>query len=217
MKRILRSAAVIVFFLTLASCSRKQAPGRKKAFLKDRAKILESQITWSDDVSAADQPLPEKLTVSPDLQQYPLVHIAATRFDSLPKSYPYLEGFASLDTSAYSDASLATAEGFCRALEAGKGEDSFMDKDFLYSLALFKYALSPDGKGSSSVKILSHILGKPLTPQGNSGSLQCPVRLTLAGGGVCDIYLYLVKSGPDWKVHQIDFMKQEETDEHERR
>lgn len=217
MKRIRHSAAITFLFLILVSCSKKQAPGSKKAFLKDRAKILESQLTWSDDVSALEQQQSEKLTVSPELQQYPLAHIAATRFDSLPKSYPYLEGFASLDTSTYSDASRATVEGFCRALEAGKGEDSFMDKNFLYSLALFKYALSPDGNGRSPVKILSHILGKPLIPQGNSDSLQCPVRLTLAGGDVCDIYLYLVKSGPDWKVHQIDFMKQEEADEHERR
>ena len=217
MKGVRRSAAIVFLFLTLVSCSKKQAAGRKKAFLKDRAKILESQLTWSDDVSAAEQPQPEKLTVLPDLQQYPLVHIAATRFDGLQKSYPSLEGFASLDTSAYSDACMAALDGFCRALEAGKGEDPFMDKDFLYSLALFKYALSADGRGGSSVKIQSHILGKPLIPQGKSDSLQCPVRLVLAGGGFRDIYLYIVKSGSDWKVHQIEFMKQEETDEHERR
>ncbi len=212
-KRMKKSLLLILLFFpafVLSACDKKQERVGKKAFLKDRARIQESQIEWSDDLSAQQALIPEELSVAPDLVPYPLAHITAFSFTGMQKSYPYLEGFASLDTSPYSEASMAALEGFCHALEAGKGEDSFMNKDNLYSLALFKYSLASYGHGSSKVNISSHIIGMPLSPQGKKDSLQCPVRLVLSDGGNCDIYVYLVKSASDWKVHQIDFMKKDE-------
>ncbi len=208
-KRLLLIHLILIPFV-LTACSKKQERIEKRAFLKDRARIQESQIEWSDDLTAPQALIPEELSVSPDLIPYPLAHIAAFSFNDMQKNYPYLEGFASLDTSPYSDASMAALEGFCHALETGKGEDSFMDKDNLYSLALFKYSLASYGHGSAKVNISSHIIGMPLSPQGKKDCLQCPIRLALSNGENCDIYVYLVKSASDWKVHQIDFMKKDE-------
>jgi hypothetical protein len=93
---------------------------------------------------------------------------------------------------------------FCRALETGKGEDSYMDKGFLFSLSLFKYGLGLHGKEKN--KPVSHVIGKP---DEKNNSLQCPVRLIYQDGSICDIYVYLVKSASDWKVNQIEFKKEE--------
>ncbi len=207
-KRLLPILLLLPFVLT--DCSKKEAFIPKKSFLKDRARIQESQIEWSADLSAPQALIPEELSVSPDLIPYPLAHITAFHFNGIQKSYPYLEGFASLDTSSYSEASMATLEGFCQALERGKREDSFMDKDHLYSLSLFKYTLASSGNDSVKVKIASHIIGMPIFPQGEKDSLQCPVRFVLDDGRNYDIYVYLVKTASDWKVHQIDFMQKDE-------
>ncbi|MCR5622282.1 MAG: hypothetical protein K6G18_10580 [Treponema sp.] len=197
----------LLLLLSLSSCSKKAESGRKRSFLKDRARIMEGRTEWSDDVSTSGDVLLPSESMAPDLVELPLAHIMTFQSRGGGRNYPYLDGFASLDTGAYSDASMSALDGFCRALEAGRGEESFMDKGFLYSLALFKYTLGQRTGGKGTVKVLSHVIGMPLFPEGKSDSLQCPVRLSLSDGSLCDIYVYLVKSAADWKVNQIDFMK----------
>ena len=196
-------SSFLLLFMLLASCSRKVSTARRTATLKDRARILESGVKWSDDVSAMEGRVAPDFSVSPDLLQEPLAHIVTFDFSALTGNYPVLEGFASLDTSGYSEASFSVLDGFCRALETGKGEDSYMDKGFLFSLALFKYALGSQGQGKG--RPASHLIGKAA---GDGGTLQCPVRLSYKDGSMCDIYVYLVKSVSDWKVNQIEFMKE---------
>lgn len=201
-----------ILLVFLSSCSKEVAAGRKRSFMKDRAGVLEEKFEWSEDVSSVDDSLLPYDGIAPELVELPLSHIVTLDTGGAAKIYPYLSGFASLDTSAYSEASFSSLEGFCRALEAGKGEESFMDKGFLYSLVLFKYLLGTRSDGKGSVKVLSHVIGMPLFPDGNGDSLQCPVRLTLSDGSMCDIYVYLVKSSSDWKVNQIDMMKKDSED-----
>lgn len=196
----------------LASCSRKTGTAGRSATLRDRARILENEVEWSDETALAENSQPPKLSVSPALAQDTLAHIAAFSFSASSRNYPVLEGFASLDTSSYSDASFSVLDGFCHALEEGKGEDSYMDKGFLYSLALFRYGLESQGKGK--YKPVSHIIGKPLLPderkkEKRDNSLQCPVRFIYKDKSFCDVYVYLVKSVSDWKVDQIEFIKEE--------
>ncbi len=205
--------SLILFSACLASCKKEAGRAGRTATLKDRARIQESKVDWSVDVSAVDREEPAALTVYPSLERNPLAHIAAFRSGEEAKTYPYLEGFASLDRSGYSEASFAALDGFCRALEAGKGEDGFMDKGFLYSLSLFKYRVGFSGRR----KAVSHVVGMPLSSPEQDGSLQCPVRIVLSDGGLCDIYVYLVKSASDWKINQIEFMKKDGEDGNERR
>lgn len=202
-KSVLPLPFFFLLIMLLASCSRKAGTARRTATLKDRARILESGVEWSDDVSVLEGRVAPDFSVSPGLLQDPLAHIVTFDFSSFTGNYPVLEGFASLDTSGYSEASYSVIDGFCRALEAGRGEDSYMDKGFLFSLALFKYATGSQGQGKGMP--VSHLIGKAA---GDEGSLQCPVRLSYKDGSTCDIYVYLVKSVSDWKVNQIEFMKE---------
>ncbi|MBQ9538219.1 MAG: hypothetical protein IJU95_03025 [Treponema sp.] len=198
----------LLFLIVPVSCKKTPARNGRTATLRDKAVVQERGIEWSDDVFGMDEAKAAAFSVSPVLEQLPLAHIAAYKFDGKAGVFPFLEGFASLDTSDYSDASFAALDGFCLALEEGKGEDSFMDRGFLYTLALFKYQAGFSGKR----KAVSHVIGSPILKEGENASMQCPVRFVLSDGDNCDVYVYLVKSVSDWKINQIDFMK-EKTEE----
>ncbi len=198
--RIFTGKLLLSVFLLLFICScssKKEFTMENVSSLQDSATIYASRVEWAEPPESAE--LSEKNpSININLCQNPYAIIASQT--EIQTSYPYLDGFGSLDISSYTQAQLACINDFCSCLESGKSADSYISKGFLFTLALFKYNMKQSGRDIAKIK--SHIVGKPFM---QNEQCQCPVRLLMKDNSFCDVYIFLVKSTSDWKINQIDF------------
>lgn len=196
------SVGVLFLLLLLVSCSPKNSfQTVKKSSLKDRAVILNSTVSWTENIEKDSCDILSK-EISSEICLNPIAQLAILSNNKIQKNYPRLDNFTSLDISSYTDSQFEILNNFCGSLIKNKTVDSFFAKGFVFTFPLFKYNLKSSGKNISDMSF--YLIGKADSVE---NECRCPVRFLFKDNSYCDVYLYLTKTASEWKINQIDFMK----------
>ncbi|MCR5764266.1 MAG: hypothetical protein K6G00_12875 [Treponema sp.] len=199
-KKFLNVLYILCFFV-YASCSKKNSPAKKLSTLRDEAVILESRLSWADELPEKPE---EYVLLEQDVGSDPVLVIlnqeTAGKSDQEHAHYPSLPDFTVLDTSAYEESQKSVIENFCTAIIQRTSADSYIMSGYMHAMVLFRYNLEKEGVSLENIE--DYVLGKPFI---NEKECQCPVRFYLDDETYIDVNLYIVKAGQNWKIHQIEY------------
>ena len=125
--------------------------------------------------------------------------------------FPYIEGFAPLDTSKLPEKCRKLASDFCDGIKANSIDPALMkpSREFLSTLFLYNYA----GVTDPEAEISFYIFGMPFIGE---TFIQLPVRLYYKEENKdyrthshFDFFLYFEEQGKDYKISDIDFRQKE--------
>ncbi len=198
-------ACCMIVFCVCSSCSRKSSDVHNSSTLREEAVILESRISWAKELPVSAQ---EYNSITKDVGKDPVLIILSQELTEQASAsvlkYPSLPNFPELDVTAYNAAQKTAIDSFCQALLKNDSPDKYIMSGYTYTLVLFRYNL--EKQKLSFRDMTDYVLGKPFI---NENECQCPVRLFFNDETHADINLYIAKSGPNWKIHQIEYIIRE--------
>lgn len=114
--------------------------------------------------------------------------------------YPLIEGFTSLDITDVDPEIITVIDRFFIAYSKGDDCDSFMDKDSVYSLALFLFDMS---ESNFAVKGLDWIVGKAFASE---NAIEVPVRMLNAKSYI-DVNIFMKSDKEGYKILDLEICK----------
>ncbi len=111
--------------------------------------------------------------------------------------YPYLDGFASLDTSSVPNHLYQFILDFLDSLNTKNIDASFFNEEQLYLKTIIQYEMR------EYPVIVSHVIGEAFLFDNPSGAYEIPIRLVFENG-YANCFLYCELDGDTYKVEQFD-------------
>ena len=202
-----------LLFILFVSCTNpSQTSSLDDITLRKTAATIESELEWTSELES--EVLTQDLKHSEGIEKSVKLdgRVVITTDESVytsEKIYPYVKGFAPLNTNALSPAAREVLNGFCNAIVKGENASSFMETNAAYSLALFLYDIKDPEKEDKPV-FADYLLGEPFM----GDAVQCPVRFFYSKSKSLlapslDVFVYLNFKDDRWRVCQISYMDKE--------
>ena len=199
--------AAVLFF----SCSNEHSAESffdETSTLKFQADKIINETSWTEEIEG--DKLSKEISVVPGILKSVKLSPAAVLsavHDESAQIFPYIEGFALLDSSLLPDEMQKILLDFCKAVSLGENADNYMAKNCLYSLAIFNSDFNKIAqksfKKTKSGYFSSFLFGEPFIDGTN---YQVPVRLCSASAFL-DLNVFLLLETPSWKIDQIQIVK----------
>ena len=208
---------VAVFFA--ASCSDNQAviasdPGET---LRAKTAAKEADALWTREIEKERlvQTIAESGAVSSSIKLSPEAMIASLSLSEA--AYPYIQGFASLDTSLMSSELQSALESFVTTLFRNESADASFAPENLFSYVFFlsdlksgwKAHFGTDFPDAQTPLFTSSLYGSPFIEEAGA---EVPVRFRSSGGFI-DALLYFEKDEEVYTINNIEIRKWERADE----
>lgn len=176
--------------------------------IRNLTSACEEKIEWTESVETLELPAVKGAEgilsgVKPSAQ-----HLSTLKNPSEPV-FPFIEGFAPLNTTGSPEDSIKPVTSLCESLAAGTAVDVPVKNDRTFLLTVFSYMLSKQTPEKS--KISSYFIGSPFVCD---EYVQFPVRLFFESTLTdytkkphVDFFVYLQKEGDVYKIYDFDFKK----------
>ena len=220
MKRTVRvvTISVLVAAFFAASCSNNQIviASDQGETLRAKTAAKDADALWTRELEKERlvQTIAENERVSPSVKLSPEAMIAS--LSASEAAYPYIQGFASLDTSLISSELKRALDAFVMALSRNESADSSFAPENLFSYVFFlsdlksgwKTHFALDFPDAQKPLFTSSLYGSPFIDE--AGAV-VPVRFGFSGGFI-DVLLYFEKDGETYTIDNIEIRKWERAD-----
>ena len=220
MKRTVKivTLGVLVAVFFAASCSDNQAVIAYDTGETLRAKTAakDADALWTREIEKERlvRTIAESDAVSSSVKLSPETMIASLSLSEA--AYPYIQGFASLDTSLMSPDLQSALDAFVTAVSRNESADASFAPENLFSYVFFLSDLKSGWKAhfgfdfpdAKTPLFASSLYGSPFI---DDAGAEVPVRFGSSGGFI-DALLYFEKDGEAYRINNIEIRKWERAD-----
>ena len=212
--RVVTIGVLVAAFLAV-SCSDNQAviASDSGETLRAKTEAKDAETLWTREIEKERlvQTIAESEAVSPSVKLGPETMIASLAISDT--AYPYIQGFASLDTSLMSPGLQSALDAFVRALSRNESADVSFAPENVFSYVFFlsdlrsgwKAHFGSDFPDAGTPLFTSSLCGSPFIEEAGA---EVPVRFGFSGGFV-DALVYFEKDGELYKINNIEIRKWE--------